>query len=451
MIRRIVQDSIFLTNLLLNDGDDREQSETDLLESYYTLTPNIKNYKNIFKLYDKIYDFTFEDLQTLLLDLKYLQSKRVIQVLIIMKHRDKTYKFFERVIDPYSLQTYKTIKLESDMLLTMLKYNINDSIDEIYAKFSPNDILDIIIKGDNLEAFMYMEKRDVHRNENEKKYISESLAKGAVKIFDYFVKKGLKMTTEQLIIVYLEGEYESFKYFMENGFNVNQIPKQYLERYYGYGTIKRNYFILEYLFENGSEITNEKNEILFAVCEGRIFPGEEYKVAKLMLKYGADPNYHKNGYTILNPFTKNVIWVLEVAIQTLNLNVIELLFEYGVNHPDEYLLKEAIKTGNSKIVEALLQYGVHFLHDLDEALSAHYFAISRGQLPMLKLIIEYSDVKELLINECLPMACLCKNAEIVLYLLEQGADVNYSNALTIKTTDEIKEYLTIFSQENNSF
>lgn len=62
MIRKIVEESEFLTNLLLNenidDDQDREQTETDLLESYYTLTPLVRNHKNIFKLYDGSYDFT---------------------------------------------------------------------------------------------------------------------------------------------------------------------------------------------------------------------------------------------------------------------------------------------------------------------------------------------------------------------------------------------------------
>ena len=365
-----------------------------------------------------------------------------------MKHRDIMNDFFKNKLDASSLQTYEDIHIYTDIFSSIIYNNVTEAFDYFYNDDLINHGYSASIHVDNLEGFMYVENRDPFKTRVFNHVYVIFLDGTGIKILDYLVKKGYTLEDKFLEIPFSRGHYNLFKYFIDKGLNIESIPCDHFKVYHASNTIHRNYVILKYLMENGSKIADFKNKILLAVCEGKIFPGQEYEVAKLMLEHGADPNYsrHHDYSTYGNYDSTQLITTLKAAAKTFNVKVVELLFEYNVNHPNEIMLKDAIRAGNERIVEAFLHYGVEYLYPYDmPPLTAHYHAISRGQLSMLKLLVNYSECKELLVNECLPIGCSHNYKDIVLYLLGEGADVYYSNALKIETTEEIRELLQIFA------
>ena len=79
VIEDIVDDSEYLT-ILFNDIDNLDE-----LEESFEVLPNIPEKKNIMKLYKNKYNFSTNALLRLMKDLKFLGSKRIFEILILLK------------------------------------------------------------------------------------------------------------------------------------------------------------------------------------------------------------------------------------------------------------------------------------------------------------------------------------------------------------------------------
>ncbi len=147
--------------------------------------------------------------------------------------------------------------------------------------------------------------------------------------------------------------------------------------------------------------------LLYAVNGGWYSDGGQYKVVKLLLKYGANPNVV---YKAAGP-------ALNIAVEKNNDSLVTLLLENGAdpNNSMEYLnqwirpILVAVRNCNTKIAETLLEHGAN----------PNYH--NSFWAPPLNVAVK---------NNCYAMSFL---------LLEYGADPQIKDSITGKTAWDIAE------------
>lgn len=87
--------------------------------------------------------------------------------------------------------------------------------------------------------------------------------------------------------------------------------------------------------------------------------------------------------------------------------------------------------GNSEVIKALIEFGcdVKYVVYGQNCLS---IICEKNNLPLLKEILKYKDMRDLINSDCglFPLSVACKNNYMDIYdiLLENGADVNFTNS-----------------------
>ena len=82
ILREIINDS-FMANT-----HEFDQEYIILVKDIRDLFPLIKNFNSVVQLYNNYYEFSDEKLLILAEDIKYLGSKRILEVLVLIKSRD---------------------------------------------------------------------------------------------------------------------------------------------------------------------------------------------------------------------------------------------------------------------------------------------------------------------------------------------------------------------------
>src|SRR5260221_3018395 len=133
-----------LVTKIVNDSElniFREEDFSNIgIEEFGTCVPLVKNLDNLVKFYNNNYDFTCDELLLLLEDLRYLCSKRINELLVIIRHRNNSY--FNNKISKYLINDYKKIIPEKNIFLTLVKYNIYENLNLYYL--DENDLYSAI-------------------------------------------------------------------------------------------------------------------------------------------------------------------------------------------------------------------------------------------------------------------------------------------------------------------
>lgn len=150
-IENLYKDSIFLKTLF--------EDKIPTLDNIKILCPNIKNFNKILEFYsEKNLNFSTQDIIFLLEDLNYLNCSRLIDMLIIAKH-----KYYYRNILNFGIRNslsnhvktkYDILQIESNILESCVRYNCHKIFKHYIKKcIDINNILYFIIKYDNFECF----------------------------------------------------------------------------------------------------------------------------------------------------------------------------------------------------------------------------------------------------------------------------------------------------------
>ena len=217
------------------------------------------------------------------------------------------------------------------------------------------------------------------------------------------------------------GNLTILKLLVEYGGNCDLITTR------GYSAFKLacnrgNKEIVKYLFSNSA--THERNESLWIACRNN-----DVEIVALLLSdsWEKDKDIDSN-------FIKNNRSCLEISIQGGNIEIINILLQYGANinkcdTRGRSLLIKAIIYENIDIVELLLEKGIRvMLKDRRTNLPIH-FAAEINNTELLNLIIQINDVNSKNVFGETPIfnACNYNCIDNLRLLIENGAEVNIQN------------------------
>ncbi|BDC18744.1 ankyrin repeat domain-containing protein [Acidianus sp. HS-5] len=158
----------------------------------------------------------------------------------------------------------------------------------------------------------------------------------------------------------------------------------------------------------------------------------KYDIAKTLIKYGANVNlYESNSDLSTGP-------PLFIAIARIDYATIKLLLDHGADINANFISKGcyykplgyAALTGDIKITELLIQYGARVEESNDSLYTPYHAAAFAGNLDLLKFLFNIYPAPNIVgCSRSTPIfsavASNSENFEVVKYLVEVGADVNF--------------------------
>ena len=311
ILEDIVDDSNYLKSLFQDIND------LDELEDEFNSLPNIINRGNIVKFYSNDYNFTNDNLLNLLKDLDFLQSGRIMEILMLLKDKNKDDNYYKDKISRYLERDYDNIVLQETLFLTFIFYDLINPLEYFYDSKAIDKAIQICIKLDNLDSFLSLIDKGYDIKTNNFKLLEMIAEQNGVKILEYLIQNGAN--------IHVQNDY-SLRWTSKNG----------------------HFEIVKLLLTPSVAVNihaNDDEALRYASEYGRL------EVVKLLLTNSAYIHAQKD-------------YALRNASANGHLEIIKYLLENGANihAKDDAALKLASKRGYREIVKYLeeqnaLEYG----------------------------------------------------------------------------------------------
>ena len=263
MLESIVSDS-FLAN-------DSIMGETLNYDEVKSLLPMVKNFDLVIKFYENDFNFTKDELVELSEYLLYMGSKRIIEILVLMKSLEYPICDFRNNISRYLVKDYDNL----DFIITN-----NNQIEDILLKLSIFHNLDFLLTHsiNKLEIhYSTRNKQDIFSKQLKKSLIFASNC-GHLKIVQILLYRGrydVYDISNSLMEATIFGHFDIVKFFL-NKRHFHEIDKNHA---FLQGCRKGHLKIVELLLDNGADIHFDDDiGIMHAVKIG------SYEIVKLLLE-----------------------------------------------------------------------------------------------------------------------------------------------------------------------
>jgi ankyrin repeat protein len=227
-----------------------------------------------------------------------------------------------------------------------------------------------------------------------------------------------KNSTENLFSFAKSGNLGALQAYVDDGFDIN-IKNDSCKTALIIACRERHYEVVEYLLSVGANL-NDK-DIIQRSALSEAAKNEDTKIMSLLLEYGADPE----GKILFDASTTGKLY----AVKTLLSAGADPNFRFfGFNTP----LSVAAESGYTGIVKELIDAG------LKKSLKGNKLALTKaaenGHFDIVKLLVDRLKIKvdpnpvngSYEVESPLQMAAKNGHIKVIEYLLEKGADIEYS-------------------------
>lgn len=253
--------------------------------------------------------------------------------------------------------------------------------------------------------------------------LRKSASLGYVEIVKRLIEFGAK-DDRALLNSADNGHFEIVKLLVENGASVNLIheylgeyPKQPLSVSCANGYLE----MVIYLVEHGADVTLNYNDALIKSAQyGHL------DIVKYLVNNDAPINYEE---VVDDTVCRDYETPLEASVDNNYIEIVSYLIENGANN-NNGSLNYATKHGNMKIVVLLMENG--FRENNYAKNVALITACNGGFFDIVKYLVEngadinYSSIRRRIVSPLIE-ACIKGNIEIAKYLIDQKVDVNFYN------------------------
>lgn len=398
---RIVADS-FMVNVVSNPDEITYEEIQELL-------PRVKNFDLLVRFYENMRNFTNEELLELSEYLQYIGSKRVMEILIVMKLREfKTPNLnFAKFINTNLVSDYNYIKIShspknNQKLLLAIFHDLDNMVNYLIDYDSPTEFELICASksGSYKVAKLLLENgANIHANEDES--LKLACENDHLKLAELLLKNGADVHTHEdlaLKTACKSGNIEMVKLLLENGANVNS------ERLPLFAACENGHIeIVKLLINHGAKITkdleisisceNGYTEIVKILIEnGSIIDHESYDIIYEVNNYGyteivelllTNYSYNFQDEKEVYEYESMLSHLLFEASEYHNYDIVKLLLEKGAKDEESNAMFAVCKNGNIEIVKLLSQYNT------DDNINYHMlYAIENNHFDIVKLFLE---------------------------------------------------------------
>lgn len=388
-----IYEDIYNDSFLKNISDDDVRGIT--IDELQDLLPNVRNIDLVVKIYKGNYLFSNKELILLALDLKYMGSSKLFDVLVIMKYID-----FIR--QEFNFTEYLTTSM-------LLEYNSVDFV-KINLERSKDTIL-IPINDSLLSASIYYNLTNLFE------YLFMN-----PKTNDYFVfDKTQSLYTQLFNFASLCGSLEIVKYLVEtSAFETTAFETATIQTYTVKPTTKTETF--ESILEKSIECASKSGNITLVKL---LLKAKNFSVAPLRI--GLE-NASTEGHTeivlllldTLKSLPENAFDCLREASFYNHLEITKIFLDKGVDVRKDYdiLFQNACEFGHLEMAQLLLKRGSN-LHECGEY--ALRKACHNNHLDIIKFLLKNGADPTL--KDSLDWAYYMNQYEILTLLIEYGADI----------------------------
>ncbi|MCP4177768.1 MAG: hypothetical protein GY756_08380 [bacterium] len=251
--------------------------------------------------------------------------------------------------------------------------------------------------------------------------------KGDISNLKLFIEAGMSPNIKDngtpLLYAILAGKFNSVKFLVNNGANVNEHT--YWGTPIGVASYKGHYKIVEYLINNGATV-NSKSRTGMSPLFSAVVTGKT-EVVNLLLQNEADPNFEQ-------PMTQDT--PLIIASKKGEIKIISLLIKYGANINYQGVggftaLNWALLDNNIEIVKLLVQNG-GYSNGVENSLGRPMLdALERGNeednFELAKILINHGANINAKLYGDMPLIVWCSKRKLVnavQFLRDRGADLS---------------------------
>src|SRR5260221_9461896 len=374
----LINDSVLLSSM----EDFNEFSPQELYEKYgeeylYNITNIlIKDYTKLEKIYNDDYNFTDEELWTLIDQLSYIDNKYLIDMIVFSKY--KRSEFIKNNLNEDLSKIYNECGADDSIFKEFIKrknISILKYINKIYNIQVDENLLNHCCKVGNLEIFkwlslLYLEK--IYNNY----FLIPSSASGNIEIVKYLLDNGTNIHHKRdkaLIIASRFGHTETVKLLLDKGANIHAINDCALKRAAENNFIKTVKLLLDrganiHKTHDNENLSNYDNALSLSCQNGHT------DIVRLLLDKGENIRNVRD-------------WSISQVFRDNHVETVKLLFDRGIAiHIDcFYFLIISIEKSNIEMVKLLIDGGVDINKDDDFALRV---AVHYSNMEIIKLIID---------------------------------------------------------------
>lgn len=419
ILREIINDS-FMANT-----HEFDQEYIILVKDIRDLFPLIKNFNSVVQLYNNYYEFSDEKLLILAEDIKYLGSKRILEVLVLIKSRD-TEGLLKNRLSKYMLNDY-------DNIITYFYYH------DIAFE---NTLLKIAIYYGLLNIVKYMIRRNILDLE---KSLSWACQHGQLEIFEHLVTLTLNSSWKPSCLKFscMNGHFEIFEivFDMTNSKVLSGNNNYLYFTLIGYACSIKNDKMLKLIF---TKINSKDIKKVFVEYCRHIVRMKNLDLLELMLTFD-DTNSTMYLRTESYETCIDYCWIegieymltkyydanwlnyemgLELAISARSYEIVKLFLDKGANISSLYNNTNLFDEKCYDILVLLIEKGFD-LNKIPIRSFVEYGRDGKYSLKLIQLFVEKRNDKFEFISDILTCACSNGQFDIVKYLISNGANIHH--------------------------